>query len=433
MIFTFGTQKCLTPKHSTYTMWKPIRKFLNDIHLYAGLISGLIVIAVCLSGTIYVYNTEIREFFDSERFFVEESGERISLDDLKTKVETDLAGEVVGVNFYEGSDRSVQFSVKQEGQERPATFYVDPYTGAVLADNKEKTSSEEIMGYMFSLHRWLLLDKIEDPILESMGNRDLGRFINGVATLLFLLGVITGIVIWFPQKVKNWKHGLKVKWSGNWKRVNHDLHNTLAFYSLIALFLMAVTGPFWSYEWYRTGWQKTWDIYQAPKPEGAPNSQGGQRAENSPADTSEELVLVSPVISLDKVLLASDQNLDYAGNTRISLPGKPGGDISISKSRTGFFAKAGSDQLTLDAGTLEVKEAKLFSDLPVRQQIGRSVKALHTGEIFGPFTKFLWFLGCLIATSLPITGTLIWLNKKKKSKPNRKVGQAHRAPEVQTA
>jgi uncharacterized iron-regulated membrane protein len=104
------------------------------------------------------------------------------------------------------------------------------------------------------------------------------------------------------------------------------------------------------------------------------------------------------------------------GNVRITLPEIPNGDIAVSKSRIGFFARAGADQLKLNPENLEVKEANLFGELPVRQQIGRSVKALHTGEIFGQFTKFLWFVGCLIATSLPITGTLIWLNKKKKKK-----------------
>ncbi|WP_332914069.1 PepSY-associated TM helix domain-containing protein [Algoriphagus boritolerans] len=80
--------------------------------------------------------------------------------------------------------------------------------------------------------------------------------------------------------------------------------------------------------------------------------------------------------------------------------------------------------MALDPETLDVKEAKLFSDLSTRQQIGRSVKSLHTGEIFGQFTKFLWFLACVVATSLPITGTLIWWNKhqkKKHSKPKRAV------------
>jgi uncharacterized iron-regulated membrane protein len=394
-------------------MWQPIRKFLIDIHLYAGLTCGLIVIAVCLSGTIYVYNTEIRETADSERYFVKEKGERKSLDVLKTEVESVLNGEVTGLNVFHGKNRTVQFNVKTEGAERPVTYFIDPYSGNILANNAEKTKTEEFMGYLFSLHRWLLLDKIQEPILESKTNMELGRFINGIATLLFLLGVITGLFIWFPQKVKNWKQGLKIKWSGNWKRINHDLHNTLAFYSILALFIMAVTGPFWSYQWYKEGWQKTWDIYQVPVQTG---NQSKERAEKPAEVASLELA----IISLDEVVALGNSRLNYDGNLRISLPTKPEENISISKSRTGFFAKAGADQLALDPATLDVKEAKLFSDLSTRQQVGRSVKALHTGEIFGQFTKLLWFVACLIATSLPITGTLIWWNKHRKKKSNKR-------------
>lgn len=406
-------------------MWQPIRKFLIDIHLYAGLISGLIVIAVCLSGTIYVYNTEIRETANSDRYFVEATGDRKSLDALKTQVENELNGEVASVSVFQDEDRTVQFGVKTEGAERPVTYFVNPYSGEILASNAEKTGAEEFMGYMFSLHRWLLLDKIEEPILESKTNMELGRFINGVATLLFLLGVITGMFIWFPNKIKNWKQGLKIKWDGNWKRVNHDLHNTLAFYSLIFLFIMAVTGPFWSYQWYKEGWQKTWDIYQAQPaggqggPGGNQNAPRGERGAERVEKPADEVQVEPLFISLDQVVARSNESLPYNGNLRVSLPGKPDGVVSVSKSRTGFFAKAGADQLTLDPANLEVKEAKLFSDLPVRQQIGRSVKSLHTGEIFGQFTKFIWFLACLVATSLPITGTLIWWNKHQKKKKSK--------------
>ncbi|GMQ30920.1 PepSY-associated TM helix domain-containing protein [Algoriphagus confluentis] len=403
-------------------MWKSIRKVFNDIHLYAGLTCGLIVIVVCLSGTIYVYNTEIREFFDSERYFVEAGGSKLSLDELRARVEAELNAEVTGIQVYSRENRTVQISAKKQGEERAVSYFVNPYNASILADNSEKTATEEFMGYVFSLHRWLLLDRVESPILESMGNRDLGRFINGVATLLFLLGVLTGIVIWFPQKVKNWKQGLKVKWSGNWKRVNHDLHNTLAFYSLIFLFLMAVTGPFWSYQWYREGWQKTWDTYQAPK------SNESSEVKKEVEEPVEMAALGT--ISLDEVVLAGNASLDYKGNIRISLPEKPVDDIQISKYRTGFFARSGADQLKLNPANLEVKEANLFGDLPVRQQIGRSVKALHTGEIFGQFTKFLWFLACLVATSLPITGTLIWWNKRKKKTAKKKIKEPRMAEAV---
>lgn len=405
----------MQPKESS--AWKSIRNIFDQIHLYAGLISGLVVVAVCFSGTIYVYNTEIREMMDSELYFVEETGERMSADELKSSLEKSSGSNVVGLMWNEESDRSVQFTLMRDGEEGGgSTFYVNPYSADILGNSSDKTSTAEFMGYMFSLHRWLLLDRIETPILESMGNRDLGRFINGVATLLFLLGVITGIVIWVPNKVKNWKQGLKIKWSGNWKRVNHDLHNSLAFYALIFLFIMSATGPFWSYGWYREGWQKTWDTYQEPSPkvENAGNPKSEPVTEMIEAVESSHAVL-----SLEDIFAKTNAELPYAGNIRVSLPSKASDPVSVSKYRTGFFARAGSDQLKLSSVDLSVTEANLFSDLPFRQQVGRSVKSLHVGDIFGQFSKFLWFVACLIATSLPITGTLIWWNKRKK-KPSKK-------------
>ncbi len=394
-------------------MWKSIRQFLNDIHLYAGLTCELIVIAVCLSGTLYVYNTEIREFFDSERYFVEKESKFIPLDELRATLETQLGGQVVGFQVFGQEGRTHQFSLKKTGEENSITYFVNPYSGEVLADNSQKTATEKFMGSLFSLHRWLLLDKVETPILDSMSNQDLGRLINGIATSLFLLGVMTGIFLWFPKKAKNWKQGLKVKWDGNWKRINHDLHNTLAFYSLIALFIMAVTGPFWSFGWYKTGWQKTWDTYQAPKeePKGNAAANSTQESESNQDSLPQP---AAPVVSLDELLALSSQQLPYEGNVRFTLPGDAEGEIGVSKSRIGFFARAGADQLKVIPATLEVKETILFGELPVRQQIGKSVKALHTGEIFGQFTKFLWVIACAVATSLPITGTLIWWNKRGK-------------------
>ena len=396
-------------------MWPSFRKFLNDVHLYAGLTCGLIVIAVCLSGTIYVYNTEIREYFDSDRFFVNQQGSPLALEELRSDLELAYKGKVVGVNVFAQEGRTYQFALKKPGEESSLTLFVDPYTGKVLADNSSKTSSEQWMGYLFSLHRWLLLDKVETPILDSMSNQDLGRLINGIATSLFLVGVLTGIFLWFPKKAKNWKQGLNVKWSGNWKRINHDLHNTLAFYSLIALFIMAVTGPFWSFGWYKVGWQKTWDTYQAPKEEPKGNAAANSALETEAVQDSLPQP-AAPVVSLDDLLALVNQKLPYAGNLRVTLPEEADGEIGVSKSRVGFFARAGADQLKITPATLEIKEITLFGDLPIRQQIGKSVKSLHTGEIFGQLTKFLWAVACAIATSLPITGTLIWWNKRKKSK-----------------
>lgn len=403
--------------------WKSVRNVFNQIHLYAGLICGLIVVAVCFSGTIYVYNTEIKETFDSELYFVEVSGEKLSADEIKTTLEQELDKDVIQVFWTSEEDRSVQFTMKGAEEEgRGTTYYVDPYTAEILGDNSVRTSTQEFMSSMFSLHRWLLIDRIEEPIFEGMSNRELGRFINGIATTLFLLGVLTGIVIWFPNKLKSWKQGLKIKWSGNWKRVNHDLHNTLAFYSLALLFIMSATGLFWSFQWYREGWQKTWDTYQTEAEREA------EKNKPKPVFTS------ATAHSLDHILAVSNEVVDYEGNTRITINKEVSKPISVRKYQTGIFAPAGSDNLVLSPEDLSVVEANLFSELPTRQRIGRSVKYLHTGEIFGKATKFIWFLACLVATSLPITGTLIWWNKRtKKSEKRRKSSAKVKERELEMA
>src|SRR5690606_25781949 len=241
----------------------------------------------------------------------------------------------------------------------------------------------------------------------------------GAATIMFTLGVITGMVIWVPQKVRNWKQGLKVKWNANWKRVNHDLHNTLAFYSLIILFLMGITGPQWSFPWYRTGHQKTLGTYkEAPsrsqQGQGErPQSGAEQNREARGGKTAEKPV---ELLSIEQYIASADLALPYEGNYRISFPQKADAPVEITKNRTGFFAPAAGDKLKLEASTSEVLSAEIFRDKPFNERVAGSIKALHIGDVYGPFTKLLYFISCLIATSLPITGTLIWLNKLKKKK-----------------
>jgi hypothetical protein len=131
---------------------------------------------------------------------------------------------------------------------------------------------------------------------------------------------------------------------------------------------MAVTGPFWSFGWYKTGWQKTWDTYQAPKEEKKGDT---SKESNFPNPVLEDSIQIpEPVlISLDEALAAANKQLTYAGVVKLTFPEEPQGDLAISKSRTGFFARAGADQLKLNAQTLELKDKVLFGELPVRQQI----------------------------------------------------------------
>lgn len=446
-----------------------VRKFFNDIHLWGGLISGIVVFIVCITGTIYTYNTELRALAMPEFNKVKVEGEKKSADQLLTAIKPEVNGKVVGVKvpyadnsptFFmynkkekdeEGNERKPETAKAQEGQKPESTkelkeektsekpqkaeeaklaeekgpkkaapagpgggrgpranqLAVNPYTGQIIGDPSDvKTKTAEFMQKMFSLHRWLLLNEIEEPIIEGVENRKLGSWITGSATLLFLFGVITGIVIWFPNKMRAWKNGLNIRWSANWKRLNHDLHNTLGFYSCIILFLMAVTGPFWSFDWYRAGWQKTWGTYKSPD---APKEEKAALLSTLPADGRKPM-------SIEETILAVNKVLPYEGDVTINFAKDSVGTVSISKNRTGFFAPSAGDRLTLDQYSGEVLERDVFREKPFNQRASASIKALHIGDIYGPFTKLLYFISCLIATSLPVTGVMIWINKMKKTK-----------------
>lgn len=437
----------------TKTAWQKTRKFFNDIHLWLGLASGIIVILICLSGTIYVFNSELREMASPELYKVDGKGAKpMQIEVLMAKVKESIAGKVTSVKIPADPNKTYQFMVKlkekdgegkKEGADRkkgsaefsgaplkdkkkekgggkgkegagegkrPSAFAVNQYTGEVLGNVSEaKTATAEFMKTMFSLHRWLLLDKIEKPLFGELENRKLGSYISGTATILFTLGVITGIVIWFPQKMKAWRQGLKVKWSGSWKRTNHDLHNSLGFYSCIFLFLMGITGPQWSFPWYREALRKTLGTYQ---PEGF----------EPPADPISKINAENAKsLSIAEYINKAQEVLPYSGDYLVSLPKDSVSAIAITKNRTGFFAPSAGDKLLLDQYTAGVLKVDIFKDKPFNERVSGSIKALHLGDIYGMFTKIIYFLACLIATTLPVTGTLIWLNKLKKKRKPKKV------------
>ncbi len=394
------------------TGWQKIRKFFNDVHLWLGLSSGLIVVLVCFSGTVYVFNTELTEMAASHLYTAKPSNSavRIPPDSLMEKVKESSGGKIISVVIPERSDRNYQFNVRKKGDESRGGigYMVNPYTGEIVGNTKEENGMKEFMSTMFSLHRWLLLDKIEDPLVDGFTNRELGSKITGWATIIFTLGCITGLVIWIPQKTRNWRQGLKIRFRANWKRVNHDLHNTLAFYALFFLLIMGLTGPQWSFEWYREGLQKSLGTY---KPKDAPKEK--PLRSKIPADSE------FTSLSIQDYLRSANQVLSYTGDVTVVLPSDSAATVAVNKNRTGFFAPAAPDRLNLDQYSGEVVKTEIFRDKPFNERIAGSIKALHIGNVYGMFTKIIYFFACLIATSLPVTGTLFWLNKLKKKKASK--------------
>ncbi|AQS94914.1 sulfite reductase [Polaribacter sp. BM10] len=372
---------------TTYTF----RKLINDIHLWLGLASGIVLFVVCLTGTVLAFEHEIKDFF-AEKLTIEETNEKIAISSLVNTLKEKEIGFVTGVTLPSEDLKPYVFNVKKDLKERRgAKVLVNPFNAEVK--KVQKTSADAFLLVMFKLHRWLMLDTT------------VGRPIVGIATIIFLILSITGIVLWFPRKIKlkNFKQGFKIKFNANWKRINHDLHNTLGFYACIFIIIMGLTGLCWSFEGYR---------------EGLSTVLSTKVFNRSSVKLNVDKIPTDKILTVDELITTANKTLDYKGELSVTFPSKRNNYYSFRKSDESSFSPVFTDKLYLDASG-KVLAVDYFKDKPFNVKTASLIKPLHTGEIYGMLSKIIYFLACLIATSLPVTGTIIWLNKLKKNKKKK--------------
>src|SRR5690606_11163303 len=129
--------------------WKNIRKIFNKIHLYGGLVSGLVLIVVCLTGTLYVYNTELTEWSAPPLYKAcpfSWKG-RIPVEQLIQLVESASGGKCTRIVMPASPERNYQFNVrKKDDNSRNGTdYFVDPYIGKIAGNNAEPNRMKEFM------------------------------------------------------------------------------------------------------------------------------------------------------------------------------------------------------------------------------------------------------------------------------------------------
>lgn len=373
------------------------RTFINDIHLWLGIGSGIIIFIICLSGTILVFQEEIEDMFAEEVVLTGKDLPVKSLEELKNSIGAAGLGQLNSITVPSEKVGFYEARIKTSPQDRRGTTYlVNPHTAEVLP--QPESAASEFMFSMFKLHRWLLLDS------------SIGRPIVGIATIIFMILSLSGLILWFPRKWRwrNFKQGFKIKTRANWKRINHDLHNTLGFYSLLLIVIMGLTGLCWSFEWYR---EAAGDLI------GTRIFNRGGGPQFNPEPVSEE-----DLASLDRIYEATQEEFNYEGEVSIGLPGEGSPVYSIRKYKESAFSPVIANSLVLDKSG-KVLHKEMFEDKPLNVQIASLIKPIHLGEIYGTFSKVLYFIACLIATSLPVTGTIIWINKLGKKPAKKKSGK----------
>lgn len=400
-----------------------MRKIFRNIHLWLSVPFGILITLICFSGAALVFEKEVMELCHRELYFVKKvEAAPLPMEQLMTKVAATLPDSVsvTGVNISSDPERAYQVTLSKP---RRASMYVDQYTGEIMG----KYERAPFFNFMFRMHRWLLDSMKQD------GGIFWGKMIVGTSTLMFVFVLISGIVVWWPRTRKALKNSLKIVANKGWRRFWYDLHVAGGMYALVFLLAMALTGLTWSFQWYRTGFYKTFGVEVQPgmghgnaaanatakggkreeSPEGRsgrPGNRGEKPEGRGEHSESREGRKRSPYTNWQQVYeQLAEANPDY------KLISVSDGSASVALPR--FGNQRGTDRYKFNPRNGEITETTLYKDLDNSGKIRGWIYSVHVGSWGGMLTRILTFIAALIGASLPLTGYYLWLRKKIRRKP----------------
>jgi uncharacterized iron-regulated membrane protein len=203
-----------------------LRRFLFQVHLWAGLGAGLYIVMICLTGSVLVYRNELYLAFSPQPVIVEGSGAALTAEALALAVRKAYPGyDIADVEAGKTANHAIEVTLARGEATRRRLFH--PFTGQDLGDP---------LPLGFRLTAWLL--DLHDNLLAG----PTGRRVNGVGALLLLFLCVTGSAIWWPG-VRSWRRSLTVSIRSG-ANLTWRLHSALGFWTFAFLVMWGLTGAY---------------------------------------------------------------------------------------------------------------------------------------------------------------------------------------------
>ena len=171
----------------------PLRKLNDWLHLWLGLISGIVVFIVSITGCFYAFQQEIKDYLEPWRFVEVQDEEFVPPSQLLDTAKVYMPNQKpTGLTYSDKEGAAaVGFSSFENGKRSFTAVFMNPYTGEFLQKQQMLGNGEfDFFRFIIDGHRALWLPY------------DIGRPIVGVCTLIFVLLLISGLVMWWPKNFK---------------------------------------------------------------------------------------------------------------------------------------------------------------------------------------------------------------------------------------
>lgn len=345
-----------------------IRKAIFWMHLGAGILAGIIILVMSVTGVLLTYERQLIERADG--FNLTPGQQHVGLE----KLLENRKPSAVTLDRDPAKPVALQFG-------KAKTEFYNPHTGELLGEG-----NKAVRGFfktMLMWHRWLGREGASQPV---------GKAIIGAGNLMFLFLVVSGIFLWCPKRwtlsgirlITLFQRRLKGRgrdW--NW-------HNVLGFWSAIPLLFIVASGVVMSYPWANAL------VYKLAG-EAAPAA-GGQASKNTASGN---------LVGIDAALAAVKAANPAWKTIQLQLPPGKTASFAVSDSHRGRPDRR--RQVTVDLASLQILKTEGMEVQTTGRQARTWLRWIHTGEAGGFAGQTIAGLASAAAAVLVWTGlALSW-------------------------
>lgn len=367
------------------------KNVLFQLHWLLGISAGAILAVMGLSGAMLSFEDELLRAANPGF---------ATLADHHAEGQQPLALSELVPMLQAGSEQPLQrLRVDASGQ-RPSVarfaggkqnwVYFDPYNG----ERFSALRGQALFDFIEDLHRHLVA-----------GER--GKWITGGCAIALLFFTLSGLYLRWPRRWWHWRSWLAVEWARSGRGFLWSLHSVVGTWVLLIYLMSALTGLWWSFDWYRSA---------ASTLLGVPAPARHAVAADAPLDLRkvEATLYAQPGVRRGFIDLRLPEKPGQALNVRVMA-----GDPAL---RSGHHDRA-HDLLQLDPATGAILDARPYDRQGTGGRLATSVFALHSGSYFGLPGRIVVMLSSAAMSLFFITGWLLYLDRRRSQRAARALRQ----------
>lgn len=378
------------PRANRMRTW---RSLWVQVHLYLGLLIGALLVVFGLTGSILVFWQEIDDWFNPALLTVEipppgQDTYRPLGELLAVALQEAPPGSRVTQLYGAPTHERVMAVYVEHPSKAWARIFVDPYRAKVTGLRSYGANEwvpSSFMDVIFALHYTLFMGET-------------GVKLAGIAALLLILSLLTGILVWWPR-AGQWRQAFVIRRPTNQTRLNFDLHKTISLYTCMVLGAvllsgvdMNLNGPY------------VWMVQLF-----SPATRGPDQA-----PTSTPVAGQAPIGAERAVAIATASYPDGVLSSVAMPDGETGVYVVGRRHVPGLSAFWSERQMAIDQYSGAILEVR---DPTTRRSAGETFLdwqwPLHSGQAFGLTGRLLVFLSGLACPVIYATGFLMWWRKRK--------------------